>query len=76
MDSTDDLVTHIWLALETLKGAESHDAAVCEDRLREAMMWAERMRREKRAEDKPPMSEGAKRIFDRLMDLSGGGVDG
>lgn len=45
MDATDDLVTHIWLALETLKGKESHDAAVCEDRLREAMMWAERIRR-------------------------------
>ena len=47
MDATDDLVTHIWLALETLKNEESHDAAVCEDRLREAMMWAERIRREK-----------------------------
>lgn len=25
-------------------------------------------------DDVPPMSEGAKRIFDRLMELSGGGV--
>jgi hypothetical protein len=46
MDATDDLATHIWLALETLKGEESHNAAVCEDRLREALMWAERIRRE------------------------------
>lgn len=45
---TDSLVIFIWLALDVLKDAKapSHNAAVCEDRLREAMMWAERIRRE------------------------------
>ena len=45
MDATDDIVTLIWTAICLLKGEESHAAAVCEDRLREALMWAERIRR-------------------------------
>jgi hypothetical protein len=47
MDATDDLVTIIWTAICLLDGSKSHEAAVCEDRLREALMWAERIRREK-----------------------------
>lgn len=48
MDATDDLMHHIWNAIYALGSATltSHDAAVCEDRLREALMWAQRIRRE------------------------------
>lgn len=48
MDVTDKLIRLIVHAIITLEvgGSESHDAAVCEDRLREALMWAERVKRE------------------------------
>ena len=41
----DRLTEYIRLAIRELRGAWSHEAAACKDRLEEAMMWAERVRR-------------------------------
>lgn len=45
------LADHITGALDLLGDAASHEAAVCRDRLTEALMWAMRTRTEDEGED-------------------------